>query len=506
MTMKHFLLFLIFLTYSCCLFAQSETKLLDNDGKARDFFGYSVAISGDHAIVGSPYHEGDIDSHILDDYGKIVIYERNGNNWTEQNTEAFDYSLMTDEVLFGYSVDIDGDFAIVGAPWADEDGEKSGLAYIYHLEDGTWKCQAKLKAIDASEDDRFGVSVAISGNRAIVGAFFDDVYGDRSGSSHIFEYNGTKWEQTAKLVPADGAAGDWFGVSVSIHNHCAAVGSRYNSNEGGTKAGAVYFYTKIVDGWGLKEKITADPGSNQPRFEKSALTDGHIVIGAPYSDDYATNGGKVYIAENNSGNLSLFVGQYSNEISDNDLYGQAVALSDSIIVIGAPQHADTGKVYLYDLKNPGPAQGLTTQKGDINDNFGYAVDIDKNYVIVGAYTDDEKAGEAGAAYIYKIAEDKTSSLDYLKTENTKMAMAFPNPFVENTTISYDLPESTQVKIDVYNIVGMHVSTITNSYQSAGKHTVEWNTGGKRSSNLPNGTYFCRIQSSAFNTVIKLVKH
>jgi hypothetical protein len=504
--MKQSLLSLILLIVACHIFSQSEIKLLDNMGNTRDFFGYSVGISGNYAIVGSPYHEGNIDSHILNNYGKIVVFKRNGDNWIEQDVEPFDYSLMTDEVLFGYSVDIDGDFAIVGAPWADEDGEKSGLAYIYHLEDGKWKCHTKLKAIDASEDDRFGISVAISGNYAIVGAFFDDVYGEKSGSAHIYEYNGTKWEQTAKLVPSDGAAGDWFGVSVSIHKDYAAVGSRYNSNEGGSKAGAVYFYTKDADGWGFKEKITATSGSSQPQFEKSALTDGYIVIGAPCSDDYATNGGKVYIAENNGGNLSLFVGQYSHEIMDNDRYGQDVALSDSLIVIGAPQHGDTGKVYLYDLQNPGPSQGFTTQRGSLDDQFGFSVDIDQNYIIVGAYADDEKAGDAGAAYIYKIAEDKSTNINYLITENTKPVRAFPNPFIENTTISYNLPESTHVKIDVYNIVGMHVSTITNSHQLAGKHTVEWNTEGKRSSNLPNGTYFCRIQSSVFNNVIKLVKH
>ena len=160
-----------------------EIKLTVNDAAAEDHFGRSVSVSGDYAIVGAPHDDdGGYSS------GSAYIFKRNGFTFTEQakltagDGAEYDY--------FGYSVAISGDYAIVGAYGDDDGGESSGSAYIFKREGDTWTEQAKLTAGDASSEDYFGYSVAISGDYAIVGAYGDDDGGESSGSAYIFKREG----------------------------------------------------------------------------------------------------------------------------------------------------------------------------------------------------------------------------------------------------------------------------------------------------------------------------
>src|SRR5262245_44026716 len=116
---------------------------------------------------------------------------------------------------FGWSVAISGDTAIVGARAGDNDSLlDTGAAYVFVLNGNAWAQQAKLVASDASTHDAFGYSVAISGDTAVVGEPVNDPID--AGSAYVFVRQGTVWAQEAKLVALDAAASDWFGYSVSI--------------------------------------------------------------------------------------------------------------------------------------------------------------------------------------------------------------------------------------------------------------------------------------------------
>jgi len=173
-------------------------------------FGTSVAISGDYAIVGA-YLSG------YDDLGSSYVFVRNGETWTEQ--AKLTASDGTKRDFFGISVAISGDYAIVGAH-----RDHSGSAYIFVRNGENWTEQAKLTASDALGSDQFGISVAISGDYAIVGDHTYDGAGVNSGSSYVFVRNGEIWTEQAKLTASDIAAGDLFGSSVSISGDYAIVG------------------------------------------------------------------------------------------------------------------------------------------------------------------------------------------------------------------------------------------------------------------------------------------
>ncbi len=185
-------------------------KLVADDGEAGDYFARDVAIDGDYAVVGAPFDDNDNG----EDAGAIYIFKLISGHW-ELQTKLMAHDGAAGD-LFGYSVAIRGDYIAVGACWDDDDGEKSGSVYIFQLDDRVWRQRAKILAEDAGEDNRFGIDVALDDDYLLVGAFFDDDAGDRSGSAYIFKYDGSHWTQQNKLVADDAAAGDWFGVFVDI--------------------------------------------------------------------------------------------------------------------------------------------------------------------------------------------------------------------------------------------------------------------------------------------------
>jgi hypothetical protein len=156
-----------------------QTKLLASDGAADDWFGSSVSISGDYAIVGA---DGDDDKGILS--GSACIFKRDGTNWIEQQKLTASDGAAGDN--FGYSVSISGDLAIAGAVQYGYGSSCIGKAYIFRWDGTSWSQQTKLLASDGAAGDVFGCSVAISGDFAIVGAFGDDDKGSDSGSAYIF--------------------------------------------------------------------------------------------------------------------------------------------------------------------------------------------------------------------------------------------------------------------------------------------------------------------------------
>ena len=184
-------------------------KLTASDAAAGDWFGRYVAVSGATVVVGAP-NDDDNGSNS----GSAYVFVRSGISWSQQakltasDAAAFDF--------FGVSVAISGDTAVVGANFDDGKGVDSGSAYVFVRSGTTWTEQAKLTASDAAALDQFGIEVSISGDTAVVGAFSDDDSGSRSGSAYVFVHSGATWTEQAKLTASDAAIDDRFGRSVSV--------------------------------------------------------------------------------------------------------------------------------------------------------------------------------------------------------------------------------------------------------------------------------------------------
>ena len=176
----------------------------------------------------------------------IYLFEQMTNN-SGSNHSQFAKLLASDGAAsdrFGSSVAIsgDGNTVIVGANNDDDKGSNSGTAFIYVRDGTTWTQQSKLVASDGISNDYFGSSVSISGdgNTAIVGSNYDDDKGSSSGSSYIYTRIGTTWSQQHKLVPTDGVANALFGTSVSISNdNKTIVVGAYGDN---SFKGSAYIY------------------------------------------------------------------------------------------------------------------------------------------------------------------------------------------------------------------------------------------------------------------------
>ena len=183
--------------------------LVADDGEANSFFGFSVATTGETAVVGA---HGDNANGA--ESGAIYVFGQSIDGWRQQTKLAASDAQPGDQ--FGGSVAISGDTILSGARGDDEQGDSSGAVYVFVKTPSGWVQQTKLTASDGSSGAEFGRSVAIAGNTAIVGAARDDSKGEDSGSAYLFTRSGTQWRQQSKLVASDAAAGDVFGISVVV--------------------------------------------------------------------------------------------------------------------------------------------------------------------------------------------------------------------------------------------------------------------------------------------------
>src|SRR5210317_1315839 len=260
----------------------NEQKLLGET--ASDYFGYSVSISGDYAIVGAPYEDTGGSNA-----GAAYIYTRNPSTGVWGSEQKILGEAAGDE--FGKSVSISGDYAIVGAPYEDTGASSAGAAYIYTRSGTTWGNEQKILGETAS--DYFGYSVSISGDYAIVVAPYEDTGASSAGAAYIYTRSVTTWGNEQKILGE--TAGDYFGYSVSISGDYAIVGAPYEDT-GASSAGAAYIYTRSGTTWGNEQKLLGEVASDFFGWSV-AIDGGNAIVGAQYEDTGASNAGAAYIYE-----------------------------------------------------------------------------------------------------------------------------------------------------------------------------------------------------------------
>ena len=267
-----------------------ELKLTAPDGISGVHFGWSVSIDGDNVIIGTPR-----DDDMGGNSGSAYIYTRVGGIWSlELKLTAPDGAA---DDWFGCSVSIDGDYTIIGAPYDDDLGVSSGSAYIYRRDAGSWPLEKKLTAFDGINGDWFGCSVSIDGDYTIVGSRYDDDLGVSSGSAYIYRRDAGSWPLEKKLTAFDGAAGDEFGVAVSIKGDHAIIGALLDDDMG-HDSGSAYIFWQEAGIWAIEKKLTAPDGIDDAWFGLSVSIDGcYSIMGAPRDDDMGYQSGSAYIYE-----------------------------------------------------------------------------------------------------------------------------------------------------------------------------------------------------------------
>ncbi|MBC7773153.1 MAG: FG-GAP repeat protein [Pyrinomonadaceae bacterium] len=308
-----------------------QAMLLDPGVRqTNDHFGSSVALSGETIVVGTP---GDNAGGA--DRGAIFVFARSGNTWSPEPVTSSPHSPGS---LFGTSVAIDGNTIVVGAPRQATAGTgEVGAAYVFIRSGSVWTLQAQLLAADGAHDDEFGTSVAISGNTVLVGAPLEDRdnFPD-AGSAYIFTRAGGAWTQQAKLTAMDAAPHDSFGFSVALSGDRAVIGAPNDSNAGGSQAGAAYAFVRTGATWGAQAKLTAPDAGPTNNFGWSTAIDSSLaLIGAPLAGPSAR--GKLYTFIHVSG--AVWASQSINTPSASTSpqhFGWATAVSGNAAIIGAP--------------------------------------------------------------------------------------------------------------------------------------------------------------------------
>ncbi len=320
--------------------------------------------------------------------------------------------------LFGSSVSICGEYAIVGAVGDSEGGSNAGAAYIYQRdENGDWSEVAKLLPFENGIGLGFGSSVSIFGDYAIVSVPYEDMdgVGPRVGAAYIFkrDQNGS-WLEAAKIRASDAQTFDEFGISVCLSDEYAIVGAQ-DEDEGGNSAGAAYIYKRDEnDNWYEVEKLIASDAEVDGKFGNSVSISGdYAIVGAPGENVSEEDAGAAYIYKRDENNNWYEVEKLtSSDSQSNDFFGDAVSISGDYAIVGAPgenvSEEDAGAAYIYkrdENNNWYEVEKLTSSDSQSNDHFGSNVSISGDYAIVGAYGEDEGGNSAGAAYIYKRAEN-----------------------------------------------------------------------------------------------------
>ncbi len=360
-------------------------KLTADDAATEDRFGYSVDISGDNAIVGAVWD----DSKSGSAYIFNVYTGEQGPKLTATDAQASD--------KFGYSVGISGDIAVVGAP---DKNTSTGAAYLFNVTTGNQLF--KLTASDGNANDEFGHNVAICGNIVIIGARTDSDLASRAGSAYLFD--ATTGNQLSKITASDAAIDDYFGSNVDCCGNIAIVASPLD-DDNGTDSGSVYVFD-ISDPinpvrFPYTKLIPIDGAAGDIFGNAIAIYGDVAIVGAPLNDDDGADSGSAYLFDINTGNQLFKL--TAPDAAAGDYFGNGVAISGNVAIVAAPldddDGADSGSAYLFDVTTGNFLEKITACDADAEDNFGLPAICDNN-IIIGAQGNDDAGAFSGSAYLF----------------------------------------------------------------------------------------------------------
>ena len=378
-----------------------ETKLTATDGGAFDYYGYSIAAADDRVVVGA-YLNSDNGT----DAGAAYVYEPDGSGgWEETRLTA---TGVASRDTYGFSVAVAGDRVVIAAQGDDDRGVDAGAVYLYESDGSGGWVETKLTATDAAAGDGFGRSVAVAGDRVVVGARGVDDNGALSGAAYVYEPNGSGgWAET-KLTATDAAAGDGFGSSVAVAGDLVVVAAVLDDDEG-ADAGAAYVYEPNGSGGWAETKLTATDGESEYYFGSDVAVAGdRVAVGAIGADDAGALSGAAYVYEPNGSGGWSETKLTATDAAAGDGFGSSVAVAGNRVIVSASsgddEDADTGAAYVYEPDDSGAwvETKLTASDSEADDNYGISVAATDGRIVIGAYGVDDRGTDAGAVYVYAL--------------------------------------------------------------------------------------------------------
>jgi len=327
------------------------------DGAKADFFGgdnVDVDIyeaDGEASLIvgvrSSTY--GNLGSNV----GIAYIYSYNPTTESWESTTTLTAPDAKRGDAFGTSVAIYGDWVAVGAPLRDcgDAGKDCGSVYMFQKSESGWNYSFKLKATDQRAEAMFGIDLALGEDKIVVGAHRDSENGKSSGAVYAFNRVGSQLV-AHKLTPSDAAKYDTFGFSLALYGNRLLVGAGwddYNDNDATLNTGAVYFFLYENGEWDEVDKLTAYDRGKKDTFGASLdMSSKYASIGAPLDDDIGADSGSVYIYQYDSDNTTWnIVGKVIPEDgAPSDNFGKSVAISNDVLAVSSKRDTE-GYAYIY---------------------------------------------------------------------------------------------------------------------------------------------------------------
>ncbi|MBN8589508.1 MAG: T9SS type A sorting domain-containing protein [Rhodothermia bacterium] len=533
-----------------------------------DAFGVSVAISGDTIVVGANGEDSNAtgvnateSNNSASASGAAYVFIRSGSTWTQQaylkasNTEASD--------LFGYAVAISGDTIVVGAfgegsnttgvngTQTDNSAKESGAAYVFVRSGTTWTQQAYLKASNTEAGDRFGTSVAISGNTIVIGAYFEgsnttgvngtqtDNSAKESGAAYVFVRSGTTWTQQAYLKASNTGVSDWFGYAVAISGDTIVVGA-YGEDSNATgvngtqtdnsalSSGATYTFTRSGSTWAQQDYLKASNTEIADNFGYSvAISEDSIVAGAFQEDSNTTgvNGTQTNNSASSSGATYVF--------KLNRAPSKAVVQTSATVTIGGTTTASAiSNTIDFSWTTSTDADGdALTYKWQLSDKadfsnllFDLSANANTSVKLTFAQLNDKLKAAFGKSWNNLTLYQRVLTMDGVNSSTIGDAVSaqfvhgllianegeslptvtalignYPNPFNPSTEIEYLLSVAANVKLAVYDMQGREVKMLVNHAQIAGNYRVSFDATG-----LPSGAYLYLLEVGNFVQTKKMM--
>ncbi len=363
-------------------------------------FGVSVAISGDTALVGAMRDQGPNGAQ-----GAAYVLVRDGSQWTLQ-TKLTASDAPVDS-YFGSSVALSGDTALVGAPGGP------GAAYVYVRDNGDWTLQTRLAPAEGSVGEQFGYAVALSGDTALIGVPSDDLgdsYGH--GSAFVFVRNGTNWNEQHKLIASDFEPVNYFGSAVALDGDTAVVGAPYDTFGSNALQGSAYAFARVGSAWTEQAKLSAADGTANDLFGSAVAVSGDTVVVGAFLDDVngQSNQGSVHVFVRGGASWSAQAQLFMTAGAADDQLGLGVVIDGDKLLAGARLDSVStpyqGSVVVYSRTGNDWTQGqkIIASDGDAHDTFGHALAISGDDLIVGAYTDEAPGApsntDSGSVYFF----------------------------------------------------------------------------------------------------------
>jgi len=339
-----------------------------------------------------------------------------GDTYQTKLTELKTFFSPTPEDEFFGCVCLSGNIAMVGAPMNSDKANQAGVVYLYEkLADDDWQYVSKIYSPEPAAGDGFGSDIAIQGDTAMIGAWRDThstLY--QAGSVYVFKYGGSKWEYDSVLRPGDAAEKDTFGVSVAIQDDYALIGA-LRDDGAATDGGSVYIYQEQGNGNWVHVNEFFDPGAGQnDQFGADIGYEDDLIVVGSWQDtvDGKSGAGSASVFQQDGNSVQYVTKLKAGDGMDGDAFGEAVALKNNVLLIGA--HWDdegtknhVGSVYLFKFDDQGKWSEKTkimASDGVAWDEFGVRLSIFDDLVFVGAFKDNYGTfNNAGSVYIYKIS-------------------------------------------------------------------------------------------------------